>query len=252
VPEVDLNYLEYALEAREKSQVKDFPKASDVTRRVTIVAHQRVNGPTTWINNNYSWFESFPHEPYLVSLYQNHTGSFPNLTRAIANQGIDPVTRAFPAQVGEVIEIVLQNTGADKGGLDAHPWHAHGAHYYDLGSGNGTYDPVANERRWADTGRKPIKRDTTMLYRYGKTTGNFTEQGWRAWRVKVDQPGVWMVHCHVLQHMLMGMQTVWVVGDRHEVLNRVGFPDVIGYLAFGGSVVGNETRWPRVVEHFTP
>lgn len=190
VPETDLNFLEYALQPRSKKQTQDFPTAEEVTRRVKITAHQRVDGQTTWISNGYSWFESFPKEPYLVSLYKNHVDSFPNMTRALQNGGIDPVTRAFPARMGEVIEIVIQNTGADKGGLDTHPWHAHGAHYWDLGSGNGSYDSVANEKKIVESGNHPVKRDTTMLYRYAKTTGNNTEMGWRAWRIRVDTPGV--------------------------------------------------------------
>lgn len=50
--------------------------------------------------------------------------------------------------------------------------------------------------------------------------------------------------------MLMGMQSVWVMGDREEVLGKVGWPDVQGYLDFGGSVMGNETWWPNVNEYF--
>jgi len=49
------------------------------------------------------------------------------------NEGVDPVTKAFPAEVGEVIEIVLQNEGSDSGGVEGHPWHAHGGHFWDLG-----------------------------------------------------------------------------------------------------------------------
>jgi L-ascorbate oxidase len=41
------------------------------------------------------------------------------------------------------------------------------------------------------------------LYRYEMATGNGTDAGWRAWRLKITEPGVWMVHCHILEHMLM-------------------------------------------------
>lgn len=210
-------------------------------------------GPTTWINNGYSWYESFPKEPYLVSLYKNDTFGFPSQSNAIQNNGIDPITRTFPAQVGEVIEIIIQNTGSDHlGSLDTHPWHAHGEHYWDLGSGNGTYNRTGNELLWAKSPGHPVRRDTTMLYRYNKNTGNGTAQGWRAWRLRITEKnvGVWMVHCHILQHMIMGMQTVWVMGNQEQVLGRLGYPDVQGYLDYGGSVVGNTTNWPAVVEFF--
>jgi L-ascorbate oxidase len=125
------------------------------------------------------------------------------MSRALANNGLDPITRAFPAQIGEVLEIVIQNTGADAGGLDAHPFHAHGSHYWDLGSGNGTYNATANEAKWKESTGSPVLRDTTVLYRYEMTTKNGTDAGWRAWRLRITEPGVWMVHCHILEHMLM-------------------------------------------------
>ncbi len=169
------------------------------------------------------------------------------MERALENNGIDPITRAFPAQIGEVIEIVIQNTGADSGGLDAHPFHAHGSHIWDLGSGNGTYNQTANEEKWASINGGPVKRDTAVLYRYGASTVNGTVQGWRAWRLRVTQPGAWMIHCHILQHMIMGMQTLWVMGNETELLGKVPRPEVEGYLTYGGDVVGNETHYPNVV-----
>ena len=186
----------------------DFPDASMVTRRVVIRTHQILNGTVTWTQDSLPWTESVPDEPYLVSLYKNDSIEFPSMTRALENQGIDPVTRAFPADIGEVIEIVIQNTGSYAGAVDLHPFHAHGSHYYDLGSGNGTYDPIANEEKIK--GLSLARRDTTILYKWSNHVTAGTDVGWRAWRLRVTQPGVWMIHCHILQHMVMGMQTVWV------------------------------------------
>ncbi|KAG0645875.1 Multicopper oxidase aurL2 [Hyphodiscus hymeniophilus] len=244
-------FLDYALTPLSFSDISDFPTADQVTRRVTIKVHQHLLSGLTkliWLEDNYSWTPEVPAEPYLVSLYKNDGIEFPSMDRALANGGIDNKTGAFPAQIGEVVEIVLQNTGADSGGVDIHPWHAHGAAYYDIGSGNGTYDAAANEAKLKGT--TPVKRDTTMLYRYTSgSVGNGTDAGWRAWRLRITEPGVWMVHCHILQHMLMGMQTVWVMGNETEVLGKVPKPEVEGYLAYGGNVNGNETHWPEVV-HF--
>ncbi|TVY88387.1 Multicopper oxidase [Lachnellula willkommii] len=225
----------------------DFPKTSEVTRRITIRTHQIIgNGSIMWAQDDSPWIESFPQEPYLVSLYKNDSMEFPSLDRATAHQGIDPITRVFPAAIGEVIEIIIQNTGSDVGSVDVHPFHAHGAHYYDLGSGNGTYDPVANEE--LIKGLNLAQRDTTMLYKYAEKTTPGFDMGWRAWRLRVTEPGVWMIHCHILQHMVMGMQTVWVMGNETEVLN-IPLEHIQGYLNYGGSVNGNDTHDPHVV-HF--
>ncbi|KAG9231363.1 Cupredoxin [Amylocarpus encephaloides] len=216
LPETTRGFLDYDLEPLVPAP--DFPTAAEVTRRVTMTVYQKVDGQTVWIQNQYNWTESFPREPYLVSLYKNDTVEFPSMERALQNEGIDPVSRAFPAMIGEVLGIVIQNTGADKGGLDYHPFHAHGRHYWDLGSGNGTYDAAASDKHWAALDHQPPLRGTSMLYRYANNTKNGTATGWRAWRVRVTEPGVWMIHCHILQHMVMGMQTLWVFGDRSEVL----------------------------------
>lgn len=199
-----------------------------------------------WSQDDSPWIESFPTEPYLVSLYKNDGVEFPSLDRALANNGIDPVTRVFPAAIGEVIEIIIQNTGSDAGTADSHPFHAHGAHVYDLGSGNGTYDPDVNEL--AITGLNLAKRDTMMLYKYAEKMTPGIDMGWRAWRLRVNQPGVWMVHCHILQHMVMGMQTVWVMGNETEIMN-VPYEHIQGYLEYSGRANGNETHDPSVV-HF--
>ena len=61
----------------------------------------------------------------------------------------------------------------------------------------------ALKEKFYDAGKTPVKRDTTMLFRYEMQTTNNTDAGWRAWRLRVTEPGVWMIHCHILQHMLM-------------------------------------------------
>jgi len=125
LPNTSTSFLEYALSPLKKCDIDDFPSASEVTRRVTINLHQHVmpgqGGKTIWLQNGFSWTPEVPEEPYLVSLYKNNSVEFPSLERA-GISGIDNETGAFPAKIGEVLEIVLQNTGADSGGVDVHPW----------------------------------------------------------------------------------------------------------------------------------
>lgn len=44
------------------------------------------------------------------------------------------------------------------------------------------------------------------------------------------------------------MQTVWVTGDAADIL-KAPRPMVEGYLAFGGSVMGNATHDPEGVRY---
>ena len=249
VPDTVRGWLDYDLAPLKPN---NFPALSEVTRRVVIKSDQLLNGSTgiIWAENNLPWEETFFKTPYLVALYKNETAALPNYDVAVANGGMDPMVRAFPARMGEVLESVLQNSGSQTttpGAVDIHPFHAHGAHYYNIGSGNGTYDVGANERLLANS--TPVLRDTTMLFRYENKTVPGGDSGWRAWRLRVTQPGVWMIHCHILQHLIMGMQTSWVFGNASDILT-LPRPVVQGYLDFGGSAVGNATHPPSGVQWY--
>ncbi|KAJ4304489.1 hypothetical protein N0V90_000015 [Kalmusia sp. IMI 367209] len=257
IPPTINGFLDYQLQPLVPN---NFPKASEVTRRIILNNQIIEDGFFIWRDANVSWSEAViparpfttPVEPYLVSLYKNQTAYLPDWNTAIINGGVDPSTQTFPAKIGEVIEIVLQNLGGiskhnvTPGMIDVHPWHAHGGHYYDLGSGPGAWSSEVMEAQLQGT--RPVLRDTTMLYRYNRTSQPNAKSGWRAWRLRVDNPGVWMVHCHATQHMVMGMQTVWVFGDANDVL-KVPKPEVEGFLNFGGNVYGNKTHAPEVI-HF--
>ncbi|KAK9241639.1 multicopper oxidase-domain-containing protein [Lipomyces tetrasporus] len=184
----------------------DFPTLAEVTRRVTVTVQQIVNNSITWAENGLPWTPKVPRAPYLVSLYEDKL----------------PIQASYAS------------------------FHAHGAHYYDIGSGNGTYNVTANEERLKGT--EHVLRDTTMLYKYGQETTPVADAGWRAWRLRVTEAGVWMIHCHILQHMIMGMQTVWMFGDRDDIL-KLPYPTVQGYLTYGGDVYGNSTHWPNCVHY---
>ena len=61
---------------------------------------------------------------------------------------------------------------------------------------------------------------------------------------------VWMLHCHILQHLIMGMQTVWVMGNASEITHGRSPDLVAGYLNYGGDAYGNVSHSPFVNHHF--
>ena len=242
------DWLEYALQPLDPS-FDPFPTTDQVTRTVYITSVQLSQGTLQWQANGDIWQASRIQTPYLVNIFENGQAAIPDYDAALANGGWDPATLSFPAKMGETIDIVWLNDNGYSGGWDIHPFHAHGGHYWDLGSGNGTYDAAANDAKMAALNYTPVLRDTTMLYRYATAGVPNVTAGWRAWRMKVRYPGVWMLHCHILQHMIMGMQTAWVFGDAEDILGKVPKPEVQGYLTYGGDVVGSEQHDP-VVMHY--
>ncbi|KAH7038265.1 L-ascorbate oxidase [Microdochium trichocladiopsis] len=254
-------YLEYTLEQYDNA-ANNFPSRSEVTRTVYITVNQlvvdgfyngSVRGGLEWYQNNLTYSdeeaEALRTVPYLIQAYQGET---PDYAAALANNGWDPKTRAWPAEVGEVLDIVWLSNSGPTSGYDNHPMHAHGEHFWDLGSGNGTYDAAENDKHF-ESGYKPARRDTTMLYRYmPRSPTPFYTSGWRAWRIRIteDNVGAWMMHCHILAHMAMGMQTVWVFGNAAQIIREIPEPYVTGYLTYGGSAYGNATYDPLVVPWF--
>ncbi|RVX68439.1 hypothetical protein B0A52_07439 [Exophiala mesophila] len=211
------DWSEYSLEAL--APTERFPTLDEVTRTVTITMRQviregaytnkTINGTLEWAQDDLVWQtesrETNNSLPYLIQVYL--TGQVPNYTAALENGGWDPYTHAFPALPGEVLDIVWESNSGPTGGWDFHPMHAHGKHYFDLGSGNGTYNATENEKHFEDY--TPARRDTTLLHRYAVSGEPGHTAGWRAWRIRVteDDVGAWMMHCHILQHMIMGLYT---------------------------------------------
>lgn len=166
LPEMDHEFLEYKLRPLVNNYLNpvyasdDFPTAEEVTRRINVTIRLAYVAPNVvYYMNGYPWFEEYPNTPYLVSIIQNDTIEFPSMERALANDGLDPVSRAFPAQIGEVLEVVVQNTASDRGTLDNHPWHVHGEHVWHIGSGFGEYNSTANEAKWENSIGKPVRRE---------------------------------------------------------------------------------------------
>jgi L-ascorbate oxidase len=246
VANITYGWMDYALEPYYPDL--NFPTSAEVTRRIIINAHQNVSTHIVWLQSGYDWMESFPSSPYLVDVYTGKLDLDASYERAIASgYGFDNQTRLFPAKMNEVLEIVWQNEGAvNTGGLENHPFHGHGRHFYDIGGGDGLYNSTENEKRL--NGTHPMTRDTTVLYAYRNKTDPLTPSGWRAWRIRVTDAGVWMMHCHILQHMIMGMQTVFAFGNQTDILAQSDPVDE-GYLTYGGSVYGNATYHP-LVQHF--
>ncbi|OQV19063.1 L-ascorbate oxidase [Hypsibius exemplaris] len=235
---------------------RHFPRIGEVTRRVLVNITQITNGSLYWTQDGSPWYERMPMEPYLVSMYQHSSNVYPDYEAALLNGGLDPKTKTFPAKIGEVLEIVWQNLvgNAETRVLENHPFHAHGEHVWDVGSGYGEFSSQKLEALLAKRRKNggPIKRDTTNLYRNSyppQRCRSGDVVSWRAWRIRVRSPGVWMMHCHVLQHMVMGMNTVWVFGGEHD-LKPLSREHAALYLGYGGRAYGNDSFDPSVVHYW--
>ncbi|KAF7054203.1 hypothetical protein CFC21_061926 [Triticum aestivum] len=136
--------------------------------------------------------EDFPARPPVVFDYTSQ-----NVPRALWQ----PVkgTRLYRVKYGAVVQMVFQDTGIFA--AEEHPMHIHGYHFYVLATGFGNYNPRRDEAKFNMV--DPPSRNTI-----GVPVG-----GWAVVRFLADNPGVWLVHCHIDAHLTGGLAMALVVED---------------------------------------
>ena len=95
-------------------------------------------------------------------------------------------------KVGDVVKIRINN---DRGSFHAmqHPIHFHGQRFLVLEQDGVTSDNLA----WKDTVLLPVASTTDLL-------------------LELSNPGRWMVHCHIAEHLESGMKLVFTVEDGRQ------------------------------------
>jgi laccase len=136
----------------------------------------------------------FPEKPPLVFDYTNSSNSF-NTSLVFTTKS----TKATKLKFNSTVQIVFQNTALV--GIENHPIHLHGFNFHVLAQGFGNYDAVTAHRMFNLV--NPQKRNTI-----GVPVG-----GWAVIRFTADNPGVWIMHCHLDSHLPVGLATTFVVED---------------------------------------
>jgi L-ascorbate oxidase len=191
------------------------PTDDEVARTIILDGVQLATGPSKlgwrWSVNDVVDRKDFYATPYLVGLYSKPENMRGYDYDAInANGGYDNITNSYVAQKGEVLDIVIQNRAGETTGVaEAHPWHSHGNKYWDMGQGRDEfeYDKIRAYREAAKG--KPFLRDTSVAYPAPGASyledklPIFDHAGWRLFRIRVENPGIWLIHCHILPHAVM-------------------------------------------------
>ncbi|KAI8593635.1 Cupredoxin [Geranomyces variabilis] len=129
-------------------------------------------------------------------------------------QNLPAASKPVSIERGRVVDIVLQSSVGNLNGVcEEHPFHLHGHSFWDLGGGNGTWHSGIK----ADV-KNSILRDTVTVYPYRSAYFQTplpagTSCGWRRIRFVADNPGAWLLHCHIVAHLVMGMAESFIVGE---------------------------------------
>ncbi|KAL2899243.1 Laccase-3 [Bienertia sinuspersici] len=156
----------------------------------------------------------------LQALYQNTPGVFTtdfppvppllfDYTGNVSRGLWTPVrgTKLYKLKFGSHVQIILQNTNIVT--TEDHPMHLHGYHFYVVGSGQGNFDPKRDPANFNLV--DPPLRNTI-----GTTPG-----GWVAIRFVADNPGVWLMHCHLDVHIGWGLAMAFLVENGVGELNSI-------------------------------
>ncbi|MCD7450511.1 Laccase-7 [Datura stramonium] len=134
----------------------------------------------------------FPDKPHLKFDYTN-----PNNSMNPAIIMTKKSTKVKKIKFNTTVEIVFQNTALI--GIENHPIHLHGFNFYVLAQGFGNYNPAVDRKKFNLV--NPQERNTI-----GVPVG-----GWAVIRFRANNPGVWLMHCHLDVHLPWGLATAFVV-----------------------------------------
>ncbi|KFY02596.1 hypothetical protein V490_00449, partial [Pseudogymnoascus sp. VKM F-3557] len=100
---------------------------------------------------------------------------------------------------------IIMTISKDSMDTMGHPMHLHGHKFWVLGSGEGPfpYTSVTDAPQSSINLQDPPYRDTAEL----------PPSGWIVIRYVTDNPGAWLLHCHLQWHLVSGMALVLVEGE---------------------------------------
>ncbi|XP_061339666.1 laccase-7-like [Gastrolobium bilobum] len=134
----------------------------------------------------------FPNNPPILFDFTN-----PNIS---SNENLifaPKSTKAKKLKFNSTVEIVFQNTAFI--GVQNHPMHIHGFSFHVLALGFGNFNSTRDKAKFNLV--NPQIRNTI-----GVPVG-----GWAVIRFQANNPGVWLVHCHMEDHVPWGLDMAFEV-----------------------------------------
>ncbi|KAI9256505.1 Cupredoxin, partial [Phascolomyces articulosus] len=171
---------------------------ADRTIKLRSTSSKQADGITRYLMNGRMPVER--ERPILMDFMQGR------LRADMVHQDVDGYAldrHTFPIKIGEVVDIVLQNTKSGRNCL-IHPWHTHGHSHYMIASGPGEY--LHTEHGDVRNYPTPLFRDVSMVYPSDAEESGGC--GWSKIRIYADNPGIWAIHCHITSHMMQGKMAV--------------------------------------------
>ncbi|XP_015609345.1 laccase-6, partial [Cephus cinctus] len=102
-----------------------------------------------------------------------------------------------------------------------HPFHLHGYDFYVFDMGNFTSNDTEGNVKSILANHENKLRNGGYKNPPGKDTVLLPSGGYVILRFKADNPGWWLFHCHIVFHMIVGMDLIFHVGNDYVDLPPV-------------------------------
>ncbi|KAJ6311967.1 hypothetical protein OIU77_013672 [Salix suchowensis] len=121
-----------------------------------------------------------------------------------------PGTKLYRLNYGSRVQVVLQGTSIVT--PENHPIHLHGYDFYIIAEGFGNFNPETHKSKFNLD--DPPMRNTVAV----------PANGWAVIRFVADNPGVWLMHCHLDVHITWGLAMAFLVDNGIGELQSVEPP----------------------------
>ncbi|KAK6234406.1 hypothetical protein QUC31_006812 [Theobroma cacao] len=119
-------------------------------------------------------------------------------------------TKLYKLKYGSRVQIVIQDTSIVT--PENHPIHLHGYDFYIIAEGFGNFNPQKDTSKFNLV--DPPLRNTVAV----------PVNGWAVIRFVADNPGVWLMHCHLDVHITWGLAMAFLVENGFGELQTLQAP----------------------------
>ncbi|XP_014239494.1 laccase-2-like [Cimex lectularius] len=203
---VDLNNLEI-------DNLKNYSRVPNETIFIQIHSrpYENIPYPGPWHQFDNVSFR-FPGENFLKGQLNTNTFCSATTKNETCLDEFCSCTYLKEIEQGSLVEVVLVDISYNRN--QDHPVHLHGNNFFIIAMGtNKTIEELKNQNEQGLINKK-------LKFAPARDSISVPNRGYAIIRFIANNIGYWMFHCHLTNHMEMGMAMIFQVGTKKEILSK--------------------------------
>ncbi|RLN53384.1 hypothetical protein BBJ29_009020 [Phytophthora kernoviae] len=157
------------------------------------------------------------------------------IAQGAATEDLPTSANAAKLKHNDHVEVVMVNETPDQ-----HPIHLHAHSPWIVGSGHASRKAILDNNLTALRLNDPMQHDVfTVPECLTDNNGTCTDLGYVVFRLTADNPGVWIMHCHIDWHFVLGLAVLFV--EAEDVLHELGLAEFSSNMLSVCNGAGNFT-----------